>query len=137
MLRGIAAIVAGVIAGIVVIMLVESAGHLIFPPPEGVDLKDPEALQSVMNEIPLGAKLAVLIAWGLGVAAGAIVARLIANRGVFPAMAVAAVLFAGAAYTMTVIPHPAWMIVGAVAATLAGAFLAIMATPSKGASASS
>ena len=133
MLRIILGVLIGVIAGGLVIALVESAGHMIFPPPEGVNLKDPEELKSIMQEIPVGAKAAVLVAWGLGVFAGGVVARVISRRAVYAAWVVAGVLFAGAAWTMVMIPHPLWMMIGAVLVTLAGGFAANKITPARGA----
>lgn len=130
MLRNIGGIVAGIAVGIVVIGLIESLGHMIFPPPDGVDLKNPEALKSIMGEIPLGAKIAVLVAWGLGVFAGGAVARLIA-RAKYAALYVGLFLLAGAAYTMTQIPHPLWMAIGAFVVTAAGVFAANALTRAK------
>jgi len=125
MLRSILAVVAGVLVGAVVIFLTESLGHMIFPPPEGIDLKDPEQLKSIMKDIPLGAKLGVLAAWGAGVFAGGVAALLIARRWAPVAWVVAATLFTLAGVTMMAIPHPWWMIIGAVLVTCAGAVAAI------------
>ena len=132
MVRNILGIIAGVIVGGIVIGIVEMAGHMIFPPPEGVDLKNPGELQNIMSEIPLGAKIAVLVAWFIGITAGGVVARIITHKAGFASWIVAALLFGAAAYTMTKIPHPSWMIVGAVAVTLLGAFLANKLTPRTG-----
>lgn len=120
MLRTILAIITGIIAGMVVIALVETLGHMVFPPPEGVNLKDPEALKSIMHTIPLGAKLSVLIAWGLGVFAGASLARRFSEGASFASWVVGAVLLAFAGVTMVQIPHPIWMVIGAFVVTLAG-----------------
>ena len=120
MVRSVLGIVAGVFAGVLVIALVESLGHGIFPPPEGLDLKDPGALQSVMSEIPFGAKLAVLIAWGLGVLVGALVSLRIGSNNAINAWAVGIILFAFAVTTMLAIPHPVWMMIGAVIVNLVG-----------------
>lgn len=124
MVRSILGIVAGIFAGVLVIALVESLGHGIFPPPEGVDLKDPDALQSVMGQIPIGAKLAVLVAWGLGAFVGALVALRIGVGNAIAAWIVGAILFAFAVSTMMVIPHPLWMMIGAVIVYLAGVIAA-------------
>ena len=67
--------IVGVIAGLVVAMLVvmaaEGAGHAMFPPPEGLDITRPEDQARLMELIPLGAKIAVVVAWFLGALAGA------------------------------------------------------------------
>jgi hypothetical protein len=125
MLRNIGAVAAGVVAGAIVIFIVEGAGHMIFPPPDGVNLKDPAALAGIMESIPLGAKIAVLVAWFAGILAGGSAALYIGRRWAPVAWVVAAALFGMAAVTMIQIPHPLWMMIGAVVATLAGAFGAI------------
>lgn len=124
MLRNILGVIAGIFAGVLVISLVESLGHVAFPPPEGVDLRNPAELKSIMHEIPLAAQLAVLVAWGSGVFVGGLVARRLATGFAFCAWVVGAVLFAGAGSTMIAIPHPPWMIVGAIIVTLSGVFAA-------------
>ena len=123
MLRVILGVIAGTIAGVVVVMIVEGAGHMIFPPPEGTDLKDPEALKAIMHEIPVGAKIAVLLAWALGVFVGAAVAKMIAKSA--PAVwGVAGVFAIFTGITLVQIPHPVWMIGGAIIAILVGALAA-------------
>ena len=46
---------AGLATMFVVIMLVQFAGAQLFPPPEGLDMRDPEALAGAMAQMPLGA----------------------------------------------------------------------------------
>lgn len=125
MLRSIGAVVAGVIVGAFVIFIVESVGHLIFPPPPGVDLKDAAALSAMMSVIPFGAKLGVVIAWMAGVLAGGVAALAIGRRWAPLAIVVATTLFAMAVVTMLTIPHPFWMQAAALAVTVLGAFGAI------------
>lgn len=124
MLKNILGIIAGLATGVIVIMLVEGLGHMIYPPPEGTDLKDPEALKAIMHTIPLGAKIAVLVAWGLGVFTGGYVAGRIAENKTYPTLIVTMLLFAGAAATLIMIPHPLWMVIGAILVTIAGLGLA-------------
>ena len=51
MLRPILGTLAGVVVGVIVVGLVESFGHMIFPPPEVVNLKNPEELTVIMDTI--------------------------------------------------------------------------------------
>ena len=117
-------ILAGLVTGVVIIAVTESIGHLIFPPPDGVDLKSPEALKAIMKDIPLGAKVSVLVAWGLGALGGGLVGIKVARGAAIAAWIVAALLMAAGAFTMTQIPHPMWMMIGAVAVNIGGAFVA-------------
>lgn len=124
MLRGILGVAAGVITGVIVTLIVETAGHTIYPPPSGIDLKDSEALKTIIAVVPMGAKIAVLAAWGLGVFVGSAVAIFVAERQSWPAWATAAALFGFALMTMVEIPHPDWMALSATALTLASAIAA-------------
>ncbi|MEM7640374.1 MAG: hypothetical protein AAF269_15070 [Pseudomonadota bacterium] len=110
MMRSAFAGIAGVITGIVIVFVAEAVGHMIFPPPVGVDLSDPEQLAAIMDQIPLGAKIAVLIAWGLGTFGGGLVGVVLSGRKAWPAAVVAIVMLAMAGLTLYAIPHPLWMI---------------------------
>lgn len=124
MLRLILAILAGLVVGILVIGVVEGAGHTIFPPPAGVNLTDPAQLKTAMSQVPMGAKVAVLLGWFLGTLAGASTANLIAGRRRLAGWITAAVLFAFAVWTMATIPHPIWFMAAAALANLAATVLA-------------
>jgi hypothetical protein len=103
---------------------VEFASHMIYPPPPGVDLNDPASLRAFMEQVPMGAKVGVLIAWGLGIFVGSAVAIFVAQRQSWPAWVTAVLLFGAALSTMVLIPHPDWMLWGATALTLASAISA-------------
>ena len=124
MIRASAAIVAGLLIGAAVIALGESAGHALFPPPAGLDPRDSASMRAIVRDLPLGALIAVLLAWAAGVFAGAAAARWIARAGAWPAYVVGAILFAMAAWTMALIAHPWWMWAGAVVVMAAAAFAA-------------
>lgn len=110
MMRSAFAGIAGVVSAIIIVFVAEAVGHMIFPPPEGVDLNDPDQLRAIMSEIPLGAKIAVLVAWGLGTFGGGLVGVLLSGRKAWPATVVALVMLAAAGFTLYSIPHPLWMI---------------------------
>ncbi len=124
-------ILAGLVAAIVSVFILEAIGHMIFPPPEGVDLKDPETLKTLMNDIPLGAKVAVLVAWFIGTIVGGITAGKVAQSGTLPVWILAGIMLAFIAINLFIIPHPVWMVVGAVALTGLGGFIATKFVPAK------
>lgn len=124
MLRGILGIVVGLVAGVLMTFVAQLAGHMIYPPPPGMDLNDPALLQAFMEQVPMGAKVGVLVAWALGIFVGSTVAILVAQRQSWAAWVVSVVLFAMALYTMTVIPHPDWMLWAATLGTLVSAIAA-------------
>lgn len=118
MLRAGLGLIAGAVAAFLCVMVLETAGHMAFPPPEGLDISDPEQLATLMDEIPLGAKIAVLAAWAIATFVGGVVAAKVARRGVWPAWAIAGFMLLMIAINLAMIPHPAWMIVAAVVLTV-------------------
>ena len=122
MVRHILGAIAGTLIGGVLIGLVETIGHQLFPTAPIDDLTE---FANVMALMPLEAKVWVLLAWGVGIFGGGLVALLISKTQTWPAWAVATLLFGGAVWTMFQFPHPPWMIVGCVVVTLSAALGAI------------
>lgn len=123
MLRSILGVIAGIVAAFVIVLAVETAGHLIFPPPPGTDLADPEALAKIIDLLPIGALVFVMIAWIAGAFGGGAVAAAI-TRQPWAAWIVGVIMLAGGLWSMVAIPHPHWMKVGLLPATLLPAWVA-------------
>jgi hypothetical protein len=119
-----AAIVVGVLAAGLVVAAVETAGHALFPPPPGIDLANPADQARLIAALPLGAKLAVLLAWFLGALAGAFAAlRIAAWR---PAgWVVAGVMTILSVVTTQMFPHPWWMIAAALVLPVLAAWMVL------------
>lgn len=113
MLRKILAVVLGVLAAVVVILVVESLGHYLFPPPPDIDMTDREAVRAMAASMPAGAFLTVLAAWTLGALAGGVAAILVSPGRPWPAWVVAGVVLLFAILNMAMIPHPLWMMIAA------------------------
>ena len=64
------ALFAGIIAAFITVMLIETAGHAIYPTPQGLNQNDAQALRAYIDALPLGAKLFVLAAWLAGTVDG-------------------------------------------------------------------
>jgi len=124
MVRIILGIIAGLVAAVITVALVEMLGHLIYPPPAGVDVSNPDQLSAIMSTIPLGAKVAVLIAWAAGIIAGSVVAMLISKKP-WPAWVVGGFVLLMGAITMFMIPHPLWMVIATPLVTIASVMTAI------------
>lgn len=108
-------VVIGVLAGGLVVFLVEGFGHRLF------GIADPDDLSSVTTPM----FVSVLIAWVLGSAvAGAVATRWSDARTPLPGAIAGAVLLAGAVSNLFVIPHPVWMAVGAVVLMPLAAYVA-------------
>ena len=108
-LRGVLAVLLGVIVGMVVIGAMEYVAHLIYPLPEGIDPHDMEALKAAIPRMPLGAFVSLLVAWGAGAFAGGRLAAWMASSSkTLHAMIVGLLLLSAAVGNMLMIPHPAW-----------------------------
>lgn len=123
MLRSILGVIAGTVSAVAIVLAVETVGHLLYPPPPGTDLSDPAALAKIIDVLPAGALVAVMIAWIAGALGGGAVAAAIARRP-WPAWVVGALMLAGGLWSMVVIPHPVWMQAGLAPATLLPAWIA-------------
>lgn len=121
--RGIIAGIVGVLVAGITVGLVEAIGHMIFPPPADLDLNNPDDLERLMSVIPLGAKIAVLVAWFIGALVGALVAGWI-GKGPKPGWVVAAFMIVASVVTTQMFPHPVWMVVGALVLPIVAKLLA-------------
>jgi hypothetical protein len=107
--RSVAATIAGLAAGVVVIVAVEMLGHAIFPLPEGLDGRDPAQMKVLLERMPAAALAFVVGGWCLGVFAGSFVAGLV-SRAMVPGMIVGVLLLAATISMFFYAPHPPWMI---------------------------
>jgi hypothetical protein len=127
MLRSILAVLAGLVVAWITVSLFEFAGMHAFPPPPGIDVRDPQQLASLIAQMPSGALTLVLTGWVIGALDGGLVAALIARQRV-PSIAVGVLVMLGAFLMVAMVPHPLWMSIAGVLlpvpAALFGAWLA-------------
>ncbi len=121
--RSIAAVLAGVVTAVLVVALVEIVGHLMYPPPPGLDVTNPADQARLMESIPQAALLMVVLAWFLGSLAGASVAILLARR-VLPAWTVGLIVALLGLWSTQMFPHPPWMVVAALVLPLIAVLVA-------------
>ena len=113
MLKTLISILAGLVAGVPVVAIVARIGHILYPPPQGMDLTDRNVVAAMIAQMPVGALLFVVAGWVLGaLGAGLIAARL--SRRSRPTYIVTAIFLGLCGLNFVMIPHPVWM----VAATL-------------------
>ena len=113
MLKTLISILAGLVAGVPVVAIVARIGHILYPPPQGMDLTDRNVAAAMIAQMPVGALLFVVAGWVLGaLVAGLIAARL--SRRSRPTYIVTAIFLGLCGLNFVMIPHPVWM----VAATL-------------------
>jgi hypothetical protein len=124
MWRKILGVVLGLCAGITTIALLQALGQVIWPLPEGLDVRDKAALAEALRNAPVGALLWVALSWFSGTLFGAYVALRI-SRDVFtswPAITVEAVLLTAGVLNLLALPHPGWFWIVGLAAFPLGAF---------------
>ena len=109
--RTILGIVAGVVAMWVVTMALEFLGHTLFPPPAGLDPRDPAQLAELIPRMPVGALAMLVVAWVCGAFAGGFAAAKVARQHPrAAAVIVALVVMAGVGGMVYLVPeHPAWV----------------------------
>ena len=128
MLRNILSVFVGVLFGALVVFVIEMAGHVLFPPPTDIDLKDPAQLRAAMAQIPVGAKLLVVAGWFLGAFAGCALTSVLSRRWAPAVWVVAATMTLFVASTLMAIPHPWWMMIAGLLASPIAGYLAVKAT---------
>lgn len=117
MLRTILGIVAGAVAAVVTVMVLEMIGHAAMPPPAGLDPADPEDLKQMVASASTAAKAWVVFAWFAAVVAGGWVARRLSQKA-WAGWVIAGLIVLGGIANIMMIPHPLWMQIAAVAAPL-------------------
>jgi hypothetical protein len=104
--RGILAVMLGSVAAFVTVGVLEVLGHMVFPPPPGLDMHDSTALK----QLPTGALVTVLLAWGIGTFIGAwVAARLAPAAKIAFGLGIGVLFLLAGVSTMIMIPHPIWM----------------------------
>jgi hypothetical protein len=121
--RSILAVVLGIVLGMVTIFAWEMVGHVIYPLPPGVDPHDPKTMHTLVEKMPAGAILILLVGWFTGTAAGGWLAARLAQRvAALHALIVGGFFMTGAIAIMLHIPHPLWIWVAALLGFLPAAY---------------
>ena len=130
MIRKLAAAVVGLIVAMLTIQLVQTIGHLVYPPPTDFEFGEPEEVRAFMSKLPIGSILFVGAAWAagtfLGTLAGAVISR---SRPLPYAIVVGGIVMAGAITMLIIIPHPWWFTIAAPISIVAAAILAMYLAP--------
>lgn len=126
-MRSIAGIIAGLIVGFLVAIAV---GVVVFgaaggaaPSPGNVNLSDPQRVVEIFAELPVGAKIGLMLAWFGAALAGVAVAKLIAPRR-WVAWTVTGLIALYVVANIFVLPMPGWMQALSVVAPLLGGLIA-------------
>jgi hypothetical protein len=123
--RTILGILAGMVAAWVVIMACQFGSAALYPPPPGLDLRQPDQLAAFIADAPATAMALVVASWVLGAFIGGWVAARIARaHPTFAALAIGLLVVVGVVANTAMIPHPLWMTVLGLVLPLPAAWLA-------------
>jgi hypothetical protein len=121
--RLIGGIVAGIVAAFASVWIIDLIGHIFYPLPSDLSMRDFEAVGAYIQTMPAGALAIVLLAWFGGALDGGLVAALISRRH-WTIWLIAAAVAAAGLVNVLMIPHPPLLQIGAVVAPLLGALAA-------------
>jgi len=122
--RSILGILAGIVMAWLTITLSQLLSASLYPPPAGMDLRDPAALADFIAAAPLGAMLCVVLGYGLAALFGGwVAARIGRQHPSVAALVVGALVLAGVIANYSLIPHPLWMVVVGAVLPLPAAWL--------------
>jgi len=118
----------GLIVAFLSLGLLEIIGHKLFPIPFEIDLTDLASVKEQIAKIPVGSLLSVIIAHGIGLLLGLIVARLIEKKSLIPLAIIALFILVGTITNLSMIPHPMWFMVAdiSVVVLVGGGYIYLM-----------
>lgn len=108
--RTLLGIVLGLLAMWLTTFSVEFASHALYPPPPGLDPRDPQAMEVILATAPVASLALLATAWVLGAFVGGWVAGRIARHPRIAAACVALLVIAGVVGMIVMFPgHPKWV----------------------------
>lgn len=129
--RAVLAVLGGLVAAALVITMIEFIGRGIYPPPEGIEFSDLDAVRAYAAGMPVSAVLITLAAWLGGTYFGGVVAGSIAkSRTLVFAGVVGAMILAAALWSLLTIPRPTWMLPASIIGIPLAAWMASRTTAS-------
>ena len=110
MIRSALVLLAGVIAAVLVVVLMDAVVGRIYPLPAGTDLDNPESMRQAIAALPAAAFLLLAIGWALAAGAGSyIAARLATHASAIHGLIVALFVLVATISNLARIPHPVWL----------------------------
>lgn len=123
-MKNILATVLGFITASLIVYLFETVlGHALFPLPEGANPMDMEWLKNNMSNIPVGAKLCVVLGHFFGIISGMFVAALISKTSVVPSYIVGILMLIATAFNIIMLPKELWFLIADASLIILGFFL--------------
>lgn len=128
--RSFVAVMAGMVVAVTIVSIGDLAAGAMHPLPTGFDMRDVAQMKSHAAAAPASAMFVVLVGWIMGAFVGGLVASRVAarSRGQY-AWVIAGVILAATLANLRAIPHPAWMVIGALVGVPAAGWLAARLAP--------
>src|SRR5215210_291000 len=109
-IRSALVLLAGVVAAVVVVTLMDWIVASIYPFPPGTDLQSPESFRQAVARLPATAFLLLVVGWALAAGVGSYAAaRLATHARVIHGLIVALFVLVATVANLAKIPHPVWM----------------------------
>src|SRR5688500_17305018 len=109
-IRSALVLLAGVVAAVLVVVLVDALVGSIYPLPEGPDLNDPASMRAAVAAVPTAAFALLLGGWVVAAAAGAYLAARLARRSpALHGLIVAIFVLMATVANLAAIAHPTWL----------------------------
>ena len=121
MLRAMLGVLAGLVVAWLTVALFQFASVAAYPPPPGLDPRDPQQLQDLIAQAPPLASALVMAGWVLAAFDGGLVAAWIARGRAWPAPVVGLCVMAGVLATAWLVRYPTWILVPMIALPLPAA----------------
>lgn len=114
---------AGIVAALLLLLLIETFGDVLYPLPEPDGAVDPREQAQLISDQPFPAKLIILLAWFGGTLAGAGLAIRLGGRRIIAWLVALAVVVRNV-FAMSAIAYPGWMWLAAILLPLIAAWAA-------------
>ncbi|CAN5281094.1 hypothetical protein BH10PSE15_BH10PSE15_14870 [soil metagenome] len=121
-MRIVLGILFGIVAAMAIVAGIEWAESALYPLPT-LDVADPDMLAGLVTNMPLPAKILIVVGWLLGAIGGAWLSLRVCDRSWTAWVVVLGVIVAAVANVAT-LPHPVWMQACAVLLPVLGGGLA-------------
>ena len=123
-MKKVISIVAGVATGFIVVFIGNATKQAINPPPLGINFMDKNVMQAYVASIPTYVMVIMVIFWLCSSFLGGMVAARL-NRAEWKraSLITGSILMAAAIFNMTLMPHPLWMWITALAGYIPAAFI--------------
>ena len=109
-IRSALVLLAGVVASVLIVLLMDAVVGRMYPLPPGTDMRNPESLRQAVAALPVKAFVLLVVGWALAAGVGAYVgARLATHAHAIHGMIVALFVLVATVSNLARIPHPVWM----------------------------